>query len=635
MASETADTPAKPQGASARRRSRSAGGAGRDGAGEPGTKRGAAAKADGKGAAGAEPNAKRGADAKVAANGGDAHGAKRRADYDDGGATEVGERAAEVLEGGEDLGGLSAIDLIGAFRRAVVRPAVAREGARLTAEVTKVALGRSEVAPDRKDWRFKDPAWTENPVYRRVGQAYLASSQSLHRAVADADLDWRTAERARMAAEIVTSAAAPTNTLLGNPAALKRVFDTAGVSLVRGARNFIGDVRHNGGMPSQVDRRPFRVGENLAATPGAVVHRDEVCEVIQYTPSTPEVRTRPIMVIPPQIGRFYFMDLAPGRSFIEHAVSRGIQMFVVSWRNPTPAQRDWDLDTYVARLLEAVGVVTDITRSDDVGVLGLCAGGITTATLLSTMAQQGDERVQTASFGVTLLDFSVPAPIGMFLNPGLISRARKQSQNEGILSSQALGKVFAWLRPNDLVWNYWVNNYLLGNDPPKFDILAWNADGTNLPAALHKQFLAIFEDNLLVKPGGLTVLGKPVDLRKIDLETYVTGAITDHLTPWKGCYQTANLLCGDTTFVLSNAGHIASLVNPPGNPKAKMFIGPSPCPLDPDEWRAAAKEHQGTWWTHWADWQTTRAGEQKRAPQKLGSRRHKPLEPAPGLYVHG
>ncbi|MDP9347500.1 MAG: alpha/beta fold hydrolase [Actinomycetota bacterium] len=606
MGSETADTAAKQGAAPRRRRARSSNGSGPEGG------------------AGRGKRERDGVSGEV----------KAGAAFRDNRADEVGERAVEALQGGEDLGGLSARDLVAAFGKAVARPGpLSREGARLTVEVARVAVGRSEVAPAKGDWRFKDPAWSDNPVYRRLGQAYLASARALHRVVEEADLDWRTEERARLAAEILTSTLAPTNTVLGNPAALKRLFDTAGVSLMRGARNFAGDVLRNGGMPSQVDRRPFRVGENLAATPGAVVYRDEVCEVLQYAPSTPEVRARPVMMIPPQIGRYYFMDLAPGRSFVEYAVSRGIQFFVVSWRNPTPAQRDWDLDTYVSALLNSIDVVTEVTKSDDIGVLGLCAGGITTAALLSTMAQQSDDRVKAATFGVTLLDFSVPAPMGMFLNPGLLSRAGNKSERAGILSGQELGRVFAWMRPNDLVWNYWVNNYLLGNDPPRFDILAWNADGTNLPGALHKQFLEIFEDNLLVKPGGLTVLGKPVDVGKIGLETYVTGAITDHITPWKGCYQTANLMCGDSTFVLTNAGHIASLVNPPGNPKAKMYVGPSPCGLDPDQWRAEAAERPGTWWTHWGEWMTARAGDEKRAPDKLGSRRHKPLEPAPGQYV--
>ena len=338
----------------------------------------------------------------------------------------VGARAAEALQAGEDIGGLQPRDLVTAFASAVWRARrVPHESAGLAAELAKVSVGRSGVEPARGDWRFKDPTWRENPVYRRVGQSYLAASRALEGIIDAEDLDWKTAERARLLVSILTSAAAPTNTVAGNPAALKRALETGGKSLVRGARNFVHDVRHNGGMPSQVDTRPFRKGENVAATPGAVVYRDEVCEVIQYTPSTPEVRTRPVLMIPPQINRYYFMDLAPGRSFVEHAVSRGLQYFTISWNNPTAAQSDWNLDTYVEACLRAVDVVSDITRSDELTVLGLCAGGITTSTMLSTMAARGDERVRAASFGVTLLDFSVPAPVGMFLSPRLLGTARR------------------------------------------------------------------------------------------------------------------------------------------------------------------------------------------------------------------
>jgi polyhydroxyalkanoate synthase subunit PhaC len=436
-----------------------------------------------------------------------------------------------------------------------------------------------------------------------------------------------------MAVALLTSAVAPTNTLAGNPAALKRTFETSGLNLLRGARNFVHDVRHNGGMPSQVNSRAFRVGENLAATPGAVVYRDDICEVIQYRPATPEVRTRPVLMIPPQINRYYFMDLAPGRSFIEYAVSQGIQFFTISWRNPTPEQSRWDLDDYVAACLRAIGVVTDVTGGDEVATLGLYAGGITMATMLSTMAAESDERVKAAGFGVMLLDFDVPAPLGMFQSKRLLRAARKESSKTGLLEGESLAKVFAWLRPNDLVWNYWVNNYLMGNDPPTFDILAWNSDSTRMPGALHAQFLDVFEKNVLCTPGALTVLGHPVDLGTIKCDTYVTGALSDHLTPWQGCYRTTQLVGGESTFVLSNAGHIASLVNPPGNPKARMVVGPEPG-ADPDAWRAAGTERVGTWWQHWAEWIADRAGPERRSLQKLGSRKHKAGDPAPGQYIH-
>jgi polyhydroxyalkanoate synthase len=328
------------------------------------------------------------------------------------------------------------------------------------------------------------------------------------------------------------------------------------------------------------------------------------------------------------------MDLAPGRSFIENAVAHGLPFFTISWRNPDAEQRDWDLDTYAAAILRAIGVACAVSHSDDVNLLSMCAGGITSTTVLNHMAATGDERVRSATFGVTLLDFDVPAPIGLLDTSPLVSLARLRSGRAGVLDGSTLASVFSWLRPNELVWNYWVNNYLLGNAPPKFDILAWNADSTNLPATLHRQFLDVFTGNLLTTPGALTVLGTPVDLGRIEVETYVTGATTDHLTPWRGCYRTTQLLRGPATFVLSNAGHVASLINPPGNPKAHFFAGPEPGG-DPNEWHAAAREQRGTWWEHWAEWVLERSGPERDAPSRLGNRRHRVIEPAPGSYVRG
>jgi polyhydroxyalkanoate synthase len=512
--------------------------------------------------------------------------------------------------------------------------AFARRAGRLGRETARVLAGRSELAPPERDWRFADATWSENPGYRRLMQLYLAWAESLDGLVDDAHLDWRDAFRARFCVEILTSALAPTNTLVGNPAAIKRAAETGGLSLARGVRNALKDLKNNRGMPSSVDNSGFEVGVNLAATPGAVVHRDEVFELLQYSPTTSEVHRRPVLMVPPQIGKYYFMDLAPRRSFVEHAVAQGLTFFAISWRNPGPEQRDWNLDTYAAAVLRAIEVVREVAGNDDVNLLALCAGGILSSMVLNHLAAQGDESVHSASFAVTLLDFSVPAPIGMFRMAPLVSLARERSSRSGVLDGATLGAIFSWLRPNDLVWNYWVNNYLLGKDPPRFDVLVWNGDSTNLPGELHREFLNLFQDNILVQPGGLEVLDTPVDLRRVTVETYVTGATTDHITPWKGCYRTTQLMSGPSTFVLSNAGHIASLINPPGNPKAHYFAGPEPVG-DADAWLAAAERRPGTWWEHWTDWIGKRSSETRRAPSRLGSRRHRPRDPAPGTYVHG
>jgi polyhydroxyalkanoate synthase subunit PhaC len=510
----------------------------------------------------------------------------------------------------------------------------ARRGGKLTLEATRILAGRSEITPDGRDWRFQDETWQTHPAYRRLMQLYLAWADTLGELVAEADLDWRDRYRAEFVVELLTAAAAPTNTLVGNPAALKRAWETAGLSILRGTRHLVRDLARNRGMPSTVDRSGFVVGKNLAATPGAVVYRDEVCEVLQYAPTTPTVHERPVLLIPPQIGRFYFMDLAPGRSFVEYAVAQGIPFFLISWRNPTREHADWNFDTYALAVERVIDVVREISGSDDVNLLSLCAGGILTAGVLSHLAAQGDTRVRSASFGVTLLDFAEPALIGMFRAGPVIALARERSSRAGVLDAGTLSAVFSLLRPNELVFNYVVNNYLLGKSPARFDILAWNADGTNLPAELHRQFLDIYQHNLLAEPGGIDVLGTPVDLGRVELETYVTGATTDHLTPWKGCYRTTQLLSGPSTFVLSNAGHIASLVNPPGKPKAHYFAGPEPTG-EPDEWLASAERESGTWWTHWATWVGERSGGERKAPGRLGSRRHPVLGDAPGTYVHG
>jgi polyhydroxyalkanoate synthase subunit PhaC len=544
-------------------------------------------------------------------------------------------RATEAVEGAEPIGQVNVGDMTRSLLQTVMRSrGTVRRGANLGREGLRIAAGRSELEPAKGDWRFKDSAWQDNPAYHRLMQAYLAWATSMEDLVDSADLEWRDSERARFFMGILTSAAAPTNTLPGNPAALKRAFETGGLSLIRGVRNLVRDARSNGGMPAQVNTRAFTIGEDLAATPGAVVYRDEICEVIQYTPRTPTVRARPVLIIPPQINKYYFLDLAPGRSLVEYVVSRGLPVFMISWRNPGPQQGEWDLDTYAAAVLRALDVTTEVSRSDDVNVLGFCAGGILTATVLSHLAATSDERVASASFGVTLLDFAIPNTVGLFDSSPLIHMGRARSSRAGVLDGRSLANVFTWLRPNDLVWNYWVNNNLMGNEPPTFDILAWNSDATNLPARLHGQLLSIFTDNLVATPGGIDVLGTPVDLSRVNIDTYVTGALTDHLTPWKGCYRTTQLMPGDSTFVLSNAGHIASLVNPPGNPKAHYFAGPEPG-SDPEAWRAGAERRAGTWWEHWSDWVSERSGDERKAPTKLGSRRHKVIEQAPGSYVRG
>ncbi len=547
------------------------------------------------------------------------------------GAVEPAQDPAESLAAAHEINqlGLAEVDRSGGFP--FKAGDIAGEALRLYGDWARTMLGMSQREVPAKDPRFADPAWRDNPLYRRLGQGYLAFCEAADRLAGD-NPDWRKRERAKFLTGILTSSLAPTNTLLGNPAALKRAYETGGKSLIDGVKNMVGDLRHNKGMPSQVKGSDFTIGKNLAVTPGAVVFRNEMVELLQYQPMTTEVCATPTLLVVPPIGKYYFMDLAPGRSFVEYAVSRGIPMFVTSWRNPRAEHAEWGLDEYVQTCLDVVDAVCDISGSDKLNLLGMCAGGIISTLMLAVMAARGDTRVNTASFGVMLLDFGTDAPIGAFHAKPVLSLAKRRSKSKGILPASNLANVFAWMRPNDLVWNYWANNYLMGKDPPAFDILAWSVDGTNLPSTLHSEFIDIFEGNGLARPGGVQVLGVPIDLKQVRVETFATGALTDHLTPWKACYRTTQLLGGPSTFVLSNSGHIASLVNPPGNPKSSYWVGPKPG-ADPEQWLAKATRTTGTWWEVWAEWTLKRSDARKAASQGPGSTRYPATAAAPGQYV--
>jgi polyhydroxyalkanoate synthase len=498
-------------------------------------------------------------------------------------------------------------------------------------EEVKVVAGISALQPDAKDKRFADSAWA-HPLWKRVSQSYLATRASLLGSVDHLGLDPKSAERARFALSQLTEATAPTNNLISTPAALKKAAKTRGRSLVDGGRHFLHDARYNGGMPSQVDTRPFRVGETVAVTKGAVVHRSPLFELIQYAPTTAKVMALPTVIVPPQINRYYFLDLAPKRSFVEHSVAQGIPTFLMSWRNPGPDNRDWGMDEYAAACIEAMRVAADVTGAEQVNVIGFCAGGMTEAAVLSHLSETGDDLVNGAALAVTLIDTEVTSTLNMFASERTLRTAISRSRRKGILDGRSLGKVFAWVRPNDLVWNYWVANYLLGQNPPAFDVLAWNNDATNLPAALHAEFMHLWMDNALIHPGTLSVLGTPVDLSRVKNDMYVVGALTDHLVPWQSCYAATRAFGGDVRFVLSNSGHIQALVNPPGNPKASYYPVEG-APADPNQWLAGATKVTGSWWEDWAQWTVARSGDSRPARRTLGNRRHPVIEIAPGRYV--
>ena len=499
-------------------------------------------------------------------------------------------------------------------------------------ELKNVMLGQSQLKPEDGDRRFADPAWSQNPLYRRYLQTYLAWRKELHDWIEHSSLSEQDASRGHFVINLMTEAMAPSNSM-ANPAAVKRFFETGGKSLLDGLSHLAKDLVHNGGMPSQVNMEAFEVGKNLATTEGAVVFRNDVLELIQYKPITESVHERPLLVVPPQINKFYVFDLSPDKSLARFLLRSQVQTFVVSWRNPTKAQREWGLSTYIEALKDAIDVICAITGSKDINMLGACSGGLTTASLLGHYAALGQPKVNALTLLVSVLDTQLDTQVALFADEKTLEAAKRRSYQAGVLEGSDMAKVFAWMRPNDLIWNYWVNNYLLGNEPPVFDILYWNNDTTRLPAALHGELIEMFQTNPLTRPGALEVCGTPIDLKQVTCDFFVVAGTTDHITPWDSCYKSAHLFGGKCEFVLSNSGHIQSILNPPGNPKARYMTN-SEMPLDPKAWQESSTKHADSWWLHWQSWLAERSGETKNAPRALGNKKYPAGEAAPGTYVH-
>jgi polyhydroxyalkanoate synthase len=503
----------------------------------------------------------------------------------------------------------------------------------LAAELARIGAGTSTAAPSRRDRRFTDPAWTQNPLLRRVVQAYQAAGRTAEQLVSDAALGWRDERRMRFLVENLVAALSPSNLPLVNPASAKAAIDTAGLNFVRGGRNLLGDLATAPRVPEMVDKSAFEVGRTIAATPGAVVLRTEVLELLQYRPRTEQVREVPLLIVPPTINKYYALDLAPGRSLVEYLVQHGQQVLLISWRNPDARHADWDLGSYVQAVLDALDAVQRISGADRTALMGICSGGIIASIAAAHLAGTGQPgRLAALGLAVTVLDNARAGTPAALADRRLATAATALSRRRGYLDGRALAEVFAWLRPDDLIWNYCVNNYLLGRKPPAFDILFWNSDTTRMSAKLHADFVDLAIGNHLVTPGALTVLGQPVDLSRIEVDSYVVAGIADHLTPWQNCYRSTQLLGGDSRFILSTSGHIAALVNPPGNPKASYQINKDN-PADPQQWLKTAETQQGSWWPDLVAWFGERCGAEKPAPTRLGGGGLRPLVEAPGTYV--
>jgi polyhydroxyalkanoate synthase len=493
-----------------------------------------------------------------------------------------------------------------------------------------VGMGKNQASVDP---RFADPTWSTNPFYRRGLQAYQAWRLELNAWVDDSELNADDRTRARFIAAQLGDALAPSNHPL-NPLAIKELLNSGGGSLLKGLGNMIEDLRHNGGMPNQVQKKAFEVGGNLAATPGAVVFRNELLELIQYQPTGAQHYSRPLFIVPPQINKFYIFDLSADKNFVQYMLKNHMQVYIVSWRNPAARHSAWGLDAYVQALEEAIDVCRAISGSKAVNLAGVCAGGLTMGALQGYLqAKRQLRKIASASYFVSLLDTQVETPVALFANEKTLDAAKRRSCRNGVLEGRDMARVFAWMRPNDLVWNYWINNYLLGKQPPAFDILYWNNDNTRLPAAFHADLLDFLKNNPLARPGGLEVCGKPIDLSKVTVDTFSVAGINDHITPWEGVYRSVLLLGGKRRFVLSNSGHIQSVLNPPGNPKANYFISEQ-LGSDPQTWHDQAEQVKGSWWPLWTSWLQERSGKLQNAQPSLGNQAYPPMMAAPGSYVH-
>ncbi len=554
--------------------------------------------------------------------------------------------AAEDVRYGLALAGVDPASLTRALGTALAeaarRPHVVAEAfARLTRaqlalafDTGRMALGATGAPPATPDRRFQDRAWSENPLLCFVLGSYLASARTAHEVIEEIELDEETRRKAAFALGLLLDAAAPSNLPWVNPTVVKEAYDTGGRSVVRGARLFLEDLARNGGRPSQVDTEAFELGRNLAATPGRVVFRNELLELLAYEPATERVHARPILYIPPWINRYYVLDLSPSRSFVEYAVAQGFTVLAISYRNPDETMAKLTLDDYLREgFLTALERTSELTGAETVNVVSVCVGGTLTAIGLAVLAARGEaERVGCAALLNTLVDFAEPGEISAFTDEAAIKRIERRVQRRGYMDPAEISEPFTLMKGNDLIWRYVVSNWLMGQDPPAFDILAWNADSTQLPANMHSFYLrSLYMKNLLAK-GELEIAGQTLSLAEVKSDAYIVGAVNDHIVPWQGSYQATHLLAGEVRYVLTSGGHIAGIVNPP-NPKAWYEVAEEN-PATPQAWQELATRHSGSWWEDWEQWGAERAGPLG-PPPPVGSDRYPALGDAPGEYVLG
>ncbi|HEY5636913.1 MAG TPA: class I poly(R)-hydroxyalkanoic acid synthase [Burkholderiales bacterium] len=495
-----------------------------------------------------------------------------------------------------------------------------------------LAGGGAAVSPAPGDRRFAARAWRDNPYYDYLRQSYLLTARFVTDLVERAEVDADSRARLEFAAKQWLDAMSPANFPATNPEVLGKALETRGESLTQGLANLMGDAQK--GRISQTDESAFEVGRNLAVSPGAVVFENELIQLIQYTPTTKQVATRPLVMVPPCINKYYILDLQAENSFVRHAVDAGHTVFMVSWRNPGDELGHLGWDDYLELgVFTALRVAREIAKSDRVNALGFCVGGTLLGAALAVLAAKDEDLVESATWLTTMLDFGEPGQIGVFVDPGSVAMREALIGEGGTLPSTDLSFVFSSLRANDLIWPYVVNNYLLGRSPAAFDLLYWNSDGTNLPGPMYCWYLRnTYLENRLCVPGALTNCGVPVDLGSVKVPSFILATREDHIVPWRAAYRSVHLLGGENTFVLGASGHVAGVVNPASKNKRSYWRNDAH-PERAEDWLAGAEEHPGSWWTAWTAWLAAHGGKPRKARVRPGNRKYKAIEPAPGRYV--
>ena len=508
-----------------------------------------------------------------------------------------------------------------------------RPTATLLEEGLRVVTGRSALAPWSSDRRYADPAWRGNPLFRGLAQAHLAVGTAADAILDEAELDPAADYRLRLLVTNVVAALAPANSPLLNPGSLKAIIDTGGGSLVTGARRLWADVRKPPRLPARSSPSEFELGVDVAATPGAVVLRTPMMELIQHETTTPEVQAEPLLIVPSVVNKYYLTDLSPGRSLVEYAVAGGFEAFHMSWINPDVRHRGFGLEGYARGIIEALDAVRAITGASRAHVLGVCAGGqVLTMTLGHLAAIGRQDELASFTLTVSVLDHDEPASPTGLMSRRSAEPAVRDIERKGIVDGRDLATALAWLRPVDSIWWAWVQRYLLAADIPRLDLFQWSEDTTNLPAAFVRDMVDVTLDNLLRRAGALTLLDTPIDLAQVEVDAYVIAGANDNLTPWRSCYRTTRMLGSKCCFVLVSGGHLQAILRPPGG-RAAGFRTAAGTPTDPEAWLAKSTERDASWWDHWLAWMTRRSSGTRPAPGALGDAAHPVLERAPGRYA--